>query len=76
MSQWQNTTAMHACAYIHVTAAYSSQKSSKQLFNVPSSVRKPHFENGLEASHTQQHLAVFSTFLNDQNQSAGAPSRI
>ena len=43
---------------------------------MPSSVRKPHFENGLEASHTQQHLAVFSTFLNDQNQSAGAPSRI
>jgi len=25
MSQWQNTTAMHACAYIQVTAAYNNQ---------------------------------------------------
>jgi len=27
MSQWQNTTSMHACAYIQVTAAYTQTDS-------------------------------------------------
>jgi len=36
MSQWQNTTAIHASAYIKLTAAYNNQKVKLLLFNVPS----------------------------------------